>query len=91
MLKHRENQAAIVIQAAWKCFKTVLWFKMINKLRHQAASKIQSNFRLIRFLKMGPKIRREKRRVAVTMVQKYIRGYLSNKHTSKDLCDTKIA
>jgi hypothetical protein len=39
---------------------------------------------------MGPKIRREKRRAASTMVQKYLRGYLSHKHSYKDMAETKI-
>jgi hypothetical protein len=39
---------------------------------------------------MGPKIRREKRRVAATTVQCYMRGYLSHKHSLKLRAETKI-
>jgi hypothetical protein len=39
---------------------------------------------------MGPKIRFEKRYNASTMVQKYLRGYLSHKHSFKEMAETKI-
>lgn len=41
---------------------------MITKLRLAAAIKIQSNFRLIRFLKVGPKIRQAKRFAAAATI-----------------------
>jgi hypothetical protein len=85
ILKVSENAAATLIQACWKRYKTLVWFKMITQLRLAAAIKIQSNYRLIRFLKVGPKIRMQKRFIAATTVQKYIRGYLSQKHSFKQM------
>lgn len=63
---------------------------MITKLRLAAAIKIQNNFRLVRFLKLGPKIRRGKRNAAATIVQKYMRGYLQKKQIEKEVLDTKL-
>lgn len=85
MMKVSENAAATLIQACWKRYKTVVWYKMISQLRLAAAIKIQSNFRLIAFLKVGPKIRRQKRFKSASTVQKYMRGYLSHKQSFKQM------
>lgn len=44
----------------------------------------------MKFLKLGPKIRRAKRNEAATGVQKYLRGYLAHKHCYKMMASTKI-
>jgi len=68
MFRVRENAAATLIQSLFCGFKCRQSFKMITKLRLAAAIKIQNNFRLIRFLKLGPKLRRGKRNVAAAIV-----------------------
>lgn len=90
MLQCRANKAATIIQAVWKRFATVRWYVETCKKRLAACSKIQSNYRLIRFLKMGPKIRRAKRDAAATAVQKYMKGYLCQKHSMKALSNLKL-
>lgn len=90
MFRVRENAAATLIQSLFRGYKCRQWYKIITQLRLAAVIKIQSNFRLIKFLKVGPKIRRAKRNAAVTTVQKYMRGWLTHKHTLRKMMETKI-
>lgn len=78
------------IQALWRMYKTRQWYIMISQLRVQACLKIQHNWRLIKFLRVGPKIMREKRFNAAQMIQKYLRGYLQKKHFEKEIAIEKL-
>ena len=90
MFKQREQTAAVRIQAAWRRYKTQEWYRIITQLRIDACIRIQRNWKLIKFLKMGPKIRKAKRDAAATIVQKYLKGYLTSKHALKHMAETKI-
>jgi hypothetical protein len=80
MLVIRDYHAATIIQKVWRGIVTVRWYKTTCAKRLAAARKIQSNYRLITFLKVGPKIRSAKRNAAAVTVQKYLKGYLAVKH-----------
>lgn len=90
MFRQREETAAIRIQAAWRRYKTQEWYRIITQLRIDACIRIQRNWKLIKFLKMGPKIRKAKRDAAAITVQKYMKGYLTQKHALKQMAETKI-
>lgn len=68
MFRVRENAAATLIQNMFRGYKTRQWYKMITKLRLAAVIRLQNNFRLLRFLKMGPRIRKAKRNSAAKML-----------------------
>lgn len=90
MFKVRENAGATLIQSLFRGYKCRQWFKLITKLRLASAIRIQRNFRLMRFLKVGPKIKKAKRKAAATIVQKFMRGWLAHKNVMRQMMDTKI-
>jgi len=57
---------------------------------NEAAEMIQRNYKWWRFLQIAPRIRKAKQNKAAFLIQKYLKGYLCDKHVRKELSDIKI-
>jgi len=68
MFQQRENIAAVMIQARWRCYRVKQWFTLISALRLAAVKKIQKNWGIYRMISIGPKIVRARKDKAATMV-----------------------
>ena len=90
MFKMREHKAATIIQKFWRGAKCREWCKIRKRKMHAAASKLQSAWRLYWFLQIGPRIRKARFARSATMIQKYMKGYITKKKIYKNLMEAKV-
>ena len=90
LFQTREIKGATILQKCWRGCKTRERVKVWKQRMQKAASKIQSAWRLFWFMQIGPRIRKARFAKSATMIQKYLKGYFSKKHTLKNLSKVKI-
>jgi len=82
-LRKKRIKAAIKIQTAFRARRAKNIYRTMILLREKAAEAIQRTWKRHRNITMIPKVMKERRKRALVIIQKFMRGYMEfNKHKS---------